>query len=197
MSDLHTRPEYAYFPESGVLSYCTVMEDGSAVEVARVGRDGVVGLRLLSGARQLSTRVTWVVSGDAFRIPADTFLKLATEDGFAGTLGAFLHALFEQIAQTSGCNRRHTILQRAVRILLLTHDRVDGDEFPITQETLASLLGVERPKMTQAAQSLHRRGLISYRRGIMRIQDRVGLLEVACECYAVIAKTFPGVPGRS
>jgi CRP-like cAMP-binding protein len=100
-------------------------------------------------------------------------------------------AIMDQMAQVAGCNRRHIIVERAARWLLMTHDRVDGDRFLLTHEFLATMLGAGRPKVTLAAQRLQAAGLITYRRGVVTIEDRHGLERAACECYRVLARSFP------
>jgi CRP-like cAMP-binding protein len=183
---------HAYFPDSGLASFVAVMEDGSMVEAASVGRDGFVGMILLHRSAHSRTRVVWQVPGAAWAIPAETFVDLAEEGRFGRTLDLFQQELLEQMAQVAGCNRRHTIVQRAARWLLMTHDRVEGDEFELTQEFLATMLGAERPKVTLAAQRLRSAGLIWYRRSIIRVLDRPGLEAASCDCYRVIAAAYPG-----
>src|SRR5439155_18129566 len=180
-------PAFAYFPEDGLGSVVAVMEDGSMVEAASVGRDGFVGASLYLGAARSTARVIWQVPGEAYRIPAEAFLDLIAEGRFGDSLAGYLQQMQDQMTQVAGCNRRHTIERRAARWLLMTHDRVSGDQFLLTHEFLATMLGAGRPKVTIAAQKLQQAGLISYRRGVVSIRDRAGLERAACECYRVIA----------
>lgn len=169
------------------------MDDGSMTEAAVIGIDGFVGAPLALGATRATTRILWQVAGEAYRIPAEQFMNLLHSGCFGGTLNIYIQELSDQMAQTAGCNRRHSISQRAARWLLMTGDRVDGGQhFVLTQEFLALMLGVGRPKVTLAAQKLQRDGLISYRRGAVTIRDRAGLESTACECYALLAGTYPG-----
>jgi CRP-like cAMP-binding protein len=185
--------DHAYFPNGGLGSVVAVMDDGSMTEAAVIGIDGFVGAPLALGAKRATTRILWQVAGEAYRIPAEQFVNLLNGGCFGGTLNTYIQELSDQMAQTAGCNRRHTISQRAARWLLMTGDRVDGGQhFTLTQEFLALMLGVGRPKVTLAAQKLQQDGLISYRRGNVTIRDRAGLESTACECYTLLAATYPG-----
>lgn len=184
--------DHAYFPNGGLGSVVAVMDDGSMTEAAVIGIDGFVGAPLALGATRATTRILWQVAGEAYRIPAEPFVTLLQAGCFGGTLNRYIQELSDQMAQTAGCNRRHTISQRAARWLLMTGDRVDGGQFTLTQEFLALMLGVGRPKVTLAAQKLQHDGLIAYRRGVVTIRDRAGLEATACECYHLLAATYPG-----
>jgi CRP-like cAMP-binding protein len=184
--------DHAYFPNGGLGSLVAVMDDGSMTEAAVIGIDGFVGMPLALGATRATTRILWQVAGEAYRIPAEQFMVLVEDGRFARTLNVYMQELSDQMAQTAGCNRRHSISQRAARWLLMTGDRVDGGQFTLTQEFLALMLGVGRPKVTLAAQKLQQDGLIAYRRGVVSIRDRAGLETTACECYALLAATYPG-----
>jgi CRP-like cAMP-binding protein len=187
-----TAPAFAYFPEDGLGSIVAVMEDGSMVEAASVGRDGFIGTSMVLGQARTTARVIWQVPGEAYRMPADAFVALMEEGRFGSSLIRFIQVEMDQMTQVAGCNRRHTIERRAARWLLMTHDRVDGDEFLLTHEFLATMLGAGRPKVTLAAQKLQQAGLIAYRRGVVTVRDRAGLESAACECYRVIASAYPG-----
>jgi len=189
------QPDFAYFPNSGLGSVVAVMADGSMTEAAVIGIDGFVGAPIALSATRTTTRILWQVAGDAYRLPADKFATLVADGRFGRTLTVYIQELSDQMAQTAGCNRRHSISQRAARWLLMTADRVDGPHFTLTQEFLALMLGVGRPKVTLAAQKLQHDGLISYRRGVVTVRDRAGLEETACECYAILAGTYPGTDG--
>jgi CRP-like cAMP-binding protein len=192
LQEAHNEAEFAYFPNDGLASIVALMADGSMTEGASVGRDGFIGSTLVLGTRHSTARVIWQVPGSAYRIPAPAFLEMNEQGIFGGRLLGFLQEALDQTTQVAACNRRHTILQRAARWLLMVHDRVDGTTFMLTQEFLATMLGVGRPKVTLAAQGLQRAGLISYRRGVVSVLDRKGLEQLACECYGVLAGTYPG-----
>ncbi len=185
--------EHVYFPESGLGSIVAVMDDGTMTEAASVGVDGFLGTTVLVGAERSSARVVWQVPGDAYRIPADEIRALLRKGTMAAVLLRFLQSLMDQMSQVAGCNRRHPLAARAARWLLMTGDRVVGPEFRLTHEFLATMLGADRPRVTLAARSLQQAGLITYHRGLVRILDRPGLVEVACECYRVLARDFPGL----
>ncbi len=143
------------------------MSDGSAVETAAVGWEGMVGLAGFLGTDRTTAQAFCQIRGDALR----------------SILNRYTHAHFTQVAQASACKRLHTMRQRCARWLLETHDRVHRDTFPLTQELLAQMLGVTRPSVTVAARTLQQAGLIRYRRGEITVLDRDGLEEAACECY--------------
>jgi CRP-like cAMP-binding protein len=185
-------PTHAYFPEDGLGSTVAVMDDGSMVEAASVGLDGFIGMPLALGIPASSARVIWQVPGSAYRIEAGAFQELIRDGRFHTVLAIYLQQIADQMTQVAGCNRRHSIARRAARWLVMTHDRVEGDRFTLTQEFLAAMLGAGRPKVTVAAQELQRAGLITYQRGVVTVTDREGLERAACECYAVLAKAFPG-----
>lgn len=192
LQEVQHEAEFAYFPNDGLASIVALMGDGSMVEGASVGRDGFIGSTLVLGVRHSTARVIWQVPGSAYRIPAAAFLEMIEQGHFGRRLHAFIQESMDQTTQVAGCNRRHSIAQRAARWLLMVHDRVDGASFTLTQELLATMLGVGRPKVTLAAQRLQRAGMISYRRGVVSVLDRLGLEKLACECYGVLAGTYPG-----
>jgi CRP-like cAMP-binding protein len=191
IQETRSHPPYAYFPEDGLGSVVAVMEDGSMVEAASVGLDGFIGASLYLGTARSTARVIWQVPGEAYRVPAGAFLELIRQGRFGTSLARYLLQMIDQMTQVAGCNRRHTIERRAARWLLMTHDRMAGDQFLLTHEFLATMLGAGRPKVTIAAQKLQTAGLISYRRGVVTIRDRAGLERAACECYRVIASAYP------
>jgi CRP-like cAMP-binding protein len=176
-----------YFPLSGVISLVAPMEDGSSVEVTTVGNEGLVGLPVFLGARSTTVRAVSQVPGRSLRMAADAFLE-AVEDHsrLRGLVERYTQALFTQLAESAGCNRLHTNEERLARWLLMSHDRVGTDHFPITQEFLTQMLGVRRATVTVSAGILQRAGLITYSRGKVRILDRQGLEAASCECYGVM-----------
>jgi CRP-like cAMP-binding protein len=182
---------HLWFPASGVMSVLSEMEDGSVVEVATVGREGMVGLPLVLDARQSAQRIFVQIPGQGLRLSAAAFARLRPRlPALERLLLRYALSLVVQVSQGSACNRLHPIEARCARWLLLTHDRVDGDAFPLTQEFLAQMLGVTRPSVSIAAGMLQKAGLIHYARGAIEILDRPGLEQASCECYAVITREF-------
>lgn len=183
--------DYAYFPNRGVISQLTVMEDGASIEVATIGNEGMMGLPILFGIAEISSRHVVQVPVNALRMSADVLREETSRDTPLRRLlllynGAFL----TQVSQAVGCNGLHSVPQRCCRWLLMTHDRVDGDDFPITHEFLAHMLGVRRSSVTEVLLPLHEDGLIRYRRGNMTVLDRQGLEAASCECYRIIEDEF-------
>ena len=180
---------YAYFPTSAIVSLHYVMESGASAESASVGNEGVVGVSLFMGGGSTSSSAVVHTAGDAFRLERQ---KLKLEFDRAGLLQRLLlrytQALMTQMAQTAVCNRHHTLEQQLCRWLLVTLDRLQGKELVMTQELVASMLGVRREGITEAAGNLQRAGFISYRRGHITVLDRSGLEHHACECYSVVKK---------
>jgi CRP-like cAMP-binding protein len=180
--------EMVLFPTDGVFSLVTVMDDGRSVEVGTVGREGFVGVPVLLEGSFTSEHMAFCqLPGEAVQIRVPDFQSLLGE---VPTLRSMLHrytlALLAQIAQASACNRLHRLEHRCARWLLMTHDRVYSDEFPLTQEFLGQMLGVPSGEVTAAQEALAAAGLISYMRGSVTVLDRPGLERQACECYDLI-----------
>lgn len=187
---------HVYFPNHGVLSMLTVLENGDLVEIATVGNEGMADLSVFLGLRVSNSRLLVQIPGDTMRMERDAFLYLVGRlDGLRIALGHFMVAMFTLVSQSAACNRLHPIEERAARWLLMTHDRVDSDSFPITHDFLASMLGVRRPSVTVAAGMLQKAGFIRYSRGRMTILDRGGLEASACECYGIVRAQFDEMPG--
>ena len=183
--------EYVYFLNYGVASMLTVMTDGSAIEVATVGNEGMVGLPVLLGADRIPGECFIQVAGSGSRMKVDAFKTHVTTDSqLYNLLQRYTQALFNQIAQSAACNRLHSIEQRMCRWLLMTADRVETDSFALTQEFLSTMLGVNRSTVSLTASILQRAGLINYVRGQMTILDRPGLEDITCECYQVVRAEF-------
>jgi CRP-like cAMP-binding protein len=175
---------HAWFPLSGVVSLLIGLKGGQRVEVATVGNEGVAGIPLLLGEDRGPLRAVCQVAGQALRMHTDSFRRsLEEHPEFAELVRRYAQAMFDQVAQTTACNRVHSVQQRMCCWLLMTHDRVGASEFQLTQEFLAQMLGVRRPSVTVAAGHLQRSGLIRYQRGRIQIADRAGLESGACECY--------------
>lgn len=177
-----------HFPLSGMLSIVTADARGSAVEIATIGREGMLGVASLFGAGPLPFEVMWQLPGRAVTMDIGVVRPLlAREPVFAAIAARFLGALLAQVGQNAGCNRMHTIEERAAKWLLLSRDRADGDTFGLTQEFFAMMLGVTRPKLSAVQATFQRAGFIVYTRGQLTILDRLGLQKQACDCYASIA----------
>ena len=181
--------QHAYFPTTAIVSLHYVMESGASAETAGVGNEGVVGISLFMGGNTTSSSAVVQTAGHAYRLERHLLMQ---EFNRAGSLQRLLlrytQALMTQMAQTAACNRHHSVEQQLCRWLLLTLDRLPSNELVMTQELVASMLGVRREGITEAAGNLQRAGCISYRRGHISVLDRSGLETRACECYAVVKK---------
>jgi len=184
-------PDHAWFPLSSVVSLVITDTDGRAVEVASVGREGVVGVSSALAGVGVNTQVIQQVRGYLARIRAER-LRQAIEEhpGVASILDRYAAALLAQVSQGMLCLRFHPVESRAARWLLATNDRVQDPEFELTQDFLAVMLGQTRPQVSIAAGALRRAGLIDYTRGRIRIVDRPALEQAACECYSAIRSEF-------
>ena len=181
--------QHAYFPTTAIVSLHYVMESGASAETAGVGNEGVVGISLFMGGDTTPSSAVVQTAGYAYRL--DSRL-LKQEFNRAGLMQRLLlrytQALIAQVTQTAVCNRHHSVEQQLCRWLLLTLDRVSSREVVMTQELVASMLGVRREGITQAAGKLQHAGVIRYRRGHISVLERAGLETRACECYAVVRK---------
>ena len=183
--------EYVYFPIDCVTSTMITMKDGRMVEVATIGKEGMDGLPLFLGAQTAPLASFCQLPGDAARMTADAFgSAVGPGDRLHDLLHRFTEATLVFAAQSSACNRLHSVEQRCSRWILHTHDRVGKDEVYLTQEFLSQMLGVRRASVTVVAGALQSEGLISYSRGRLRIRDRSGLESVSCECYGAITNEF-------
>ena len=188
--------DQVYFPTGSVLSVLAVMRDGSSVEIGTVGREGVTGAQLILGNARAPSEMICQVSGPALRISAADFMAhFETAPTFRRRVYRYTEALFNFMGQSIACNGLHSVNERCARWLLSTRDRVGRDEFHLTQECLAMMLGVRRPGVTIAAGALQQAGFISYRRGHVEIRDPAGLESAACECYQVTADWFAADAG--
>ena len=191
---------HVYFPENGVISIVKQLDDGGAVETGTVGCEGMVGLPAVLGISTASSRAFCQVPGRAVRLKADVVLAHRRRGGqFAELLMRYANATIAMLGQSVACNRAHPLEARMCRWLLMTHDRVGGDNFPMTQEFMAQMLGVRRPTVNLAGRALQRAGLIRYTRGKITVVDRKGLEEASCECYFYIRDEFArslGVIGK-
>lgn len=188
--------EYIYFPSNYVVSMLTIMENGEAVEVGTVGNEGMVGLPVFLGADKIPGQAFAQIPGDGMRMRADVFTREVTPNTpLFNLLQRYTQALFNQIAQSAACNRLHSIEERLCRWLLMTHDRVGADQFPLTQEFMGQMLGVRRAGVSVTAAILQKAGFIRYSRGKMTISDRASMEDSACECYGIVKAEFDRLLG--
>jgi CRP-like cAMP-binding protein len=189
--------EFVYFIETGVGSLVNTMANGQAAEVGTIGNEGLVGVPLVLGDDRAPTSVYVQVPGAGLRMEASIFKKaLARSATMQVVMLRYVHALFNQVAQSAACNHFHSLEQRCCRWLLMTRDRMRSDEFLLTQEFLAMMLGVQRAGVSIAAGGLQRAGLITYKRGNVSILDRAGLKKLSCECYEVSKREFDRLLGN-
>ncbi len=180
---------YAYFPTTAIVSLHYVTASGASAETAGVGNEGVVGVALFMGGETTSSSAVVQTAGHAYRLEARLLKQEFNRAGFMQRLLLrYAQALMTQMSQTAACNQHHTLEQRLCRWLLLTLDRVSSQELVMTQELVASMLGVRREGITEAAGNLQRSGFIQYRRGHISVVKRAGLEAATCECYAVVKK---------
>jgi CRP-like cAMP-binding protein len=180
---------YVYFPTNSIVSLLYVMENGASAEMAVTGNEGLVGIALFMGGETTPSRAVVQSAGHAYRLKAAT-LKNEFEHGGAlqHLLLRYTQALITQMAQTAVCNRHHSVEQQLARWLLLSLDRLPGNELRMTQELIANMLGVRREGVTEAAGKLQEAGLIHYSRGHITVIDRPKLETQVCECYAVVKR---------
>ena len=183
--------ERAYFPEEGIISSVCVFHNGTKAEVATVGPEGFVGVVAALGGRHALARQIVQVPGTALSLEADVFRRLLDEEpALRSVVFAYAQAHIAQALQYVACNSMHNVEERCARWLLMCHDRMTSDDFPLTQEFLAEMLGVHRPTVSVAAKSLQRAGLIHYIRGHVTVLDREGLEAASCECYGMLRFQF-------
>ncbi len=183
--------KHAYFPRGGVLSLLTVLENGSAIETANIGREGAFGLFAAMYSRVSFNRCLVQLQGDMIRCPIQVLQsEFNRSDHTRDLFVSYSETLLSQVQQTVACNALHTTEERICRWLLMMEDRAEGRSLPYTHEFLSEMLGINRKSVTLAALSLQRAGLIRYHRGKIDILDRRGLEKVACECYAIVRTRF-------
>ena len=180
-----------YFFHDSIASQVAVMADGGVAEMATIGREGVLDLVTLLGGGEAFGRFTVQLPGSASRIPVNRLIEVCqTNPNVERMLLRFTQASLHQALQLVACNALHPVEARCCRWILMTHDRVDRANFPLTHEFLAQMLGVHRPTVSVVARTLQTAGLIATRRGAITVTDRAGLEESACECYGVIRRAF-------
>jgi len=180
------RMEHVYFPTTAIISLLYVMEDGASAEIAVVGNEGVVGVSLFMGGESTTSRAVVQSGGQGFRVTARAIKDEFKRAPVLHLLLRYTQALLTQMAQTAVCNRHHSLDQQLCRWLLLSLDRLHGNELSMTQELIANMLGVRREGVTAGALKLQKAGLIKYSRGRIKVLDRRGLEQRTCECYAVV-----------
>jgi len=181
--------QHAYFPATSIVSLHYVTESGASTEIAGVGNEGMVGIALFMGGDTTPSSAVVQTAGAAYRLDRHIFMReLERLGGLRALMLRYTQALITQMAQTAVCNRRHSVEQQLCRWLLMTLDRVPSGRLVMTQELVASMLGVRREGITEAAGALQDAGLISYRRGHISVLGREGLEKRSCECYGVVKK---------
>ena len=194
-AEILVEPDHEYshvvFPDHAVASSLTLLRDGSTVEAASIGQEGMCGLSVFLGGPS-PTQMIIQVSDGGWRMKAVDFRRHLVElPGLRQLMGLYANAYVGQVSQSAACNARHVAEERCARWLLATDDRTGRiGEFDLTQDFLANMLGVQRPTVTIAVGILQHAGFIRYRRGHVSIIDRVGLEAVSCECYSVAARRF-------
>ena len=185
-----TTLSHVYFPTTAIVSLLYVMENGASAEIAVVGNEGIVGISLFMGGESTTSRAVVQSAGHGFRLKAQLIKEEFNRAPVLHLLLRYTQALITQMAQTAVCNRHHSLDQQLCRWLLLSLDRLQGNELVMTQELIANMLGVRREGVTEGALKLQRAGLISYARGRISVLDRPGLERRSCECYGVVKKEY-------
>jgi CRP-like cAMP-binding protein len=186
---------HVFFPLNGVVSL-VIMDAGFTLEVGVIGNEGMVGTPVFLGSDRSPTKAIAQIPGAALRMEAEVFQREMRRLGpLHGLVQRYTQSMINQISQSIVCNRRHSVEKRMCRWLLMSHNRVEADEFPLTHEFLAQMLGVCRPTVTAVAGTLQKAELITYHRGKITVLDRKGLEAASCECYQVVAKELDRLLG--
>ncbi len=182
---------HVYFPATAIVSLLYVMENGASAEIAVVGNEGLLGISLFMGGESTSSRAVVQSAGHGWRLPAVAMKEEFNRGGpVLHLLLRYTQALITQMSQTAVCNRHHTLDQQLCRWLLLSLDRLQGNQLVMTQARIANMLGVRREGVTEGALKLQQAGLIRYARGRITVMNRPGLEQRTCECYAVVKKEY-------
>ncbi len=182
---------HVVFPTTAIVSLLYVMENGASAEIAVVGHEGVVGISLFMGGESTPSRGVVQSAGEGWRLRASAIKEeFNRSHPVMHLLLRYTQALITQMAQTAVCNRHHSLDQQLCRWLLLSLDRLPGNDLVMTQELIANMLGVRREGVTEAALKLQKLGLIRYARGRISVLDRPGLATRTCECYEVVKKEY-------
>ncbi len=188
--------QHVYFPTTAILSLLYVMEDGASTEIAGIGNEGMLGVAVIMGGNTMPNRAMVLCPGSAYRLKSRLLMNEFNRAGGRCTgalqqvLLRYTQALIMQMSQTAACNRHHSMEQQLCRWLLTCLDRSPSNELSLTQEMIASVLGVRREGITEVAGKLQHAGLIHYRRGHITVLDRAGLEKRACECYQTVKTEF-------
>lgn len=186
-----TKMSHVIFPSSAIVSLLYALENGSSAEIAVVGNEGVVGISIFMGGESTSSRAVVQSAGVGYKIKSSMLLDEFNRGGpIMHLLLRYTQALITQMSQTAVCNRHHSLDQQLCRWLLLSADRLTGNELIMTQELIANMLGVRREGVTEAALKIQKAGLIQYARGHITILDRHGLERSTCECYQVVKTEY-------
>ena len=183
-------PAHVYFPTTAIVSLLYVMENGASAEIAVVGNEGLVGVSLFMGGESTPSRAVVQSAGQGFRLASPTIKEEFSRAPVLHLLLRYTQALITQMSQTAVCNRHHSLDQQLCRRLLLSLDRLPGNELVMTQELIANMLGVRREGVTEGATKLQKAGLIKYARGRITVLDRAGLERSTCECYDVVKREY-------
>ena len=187
LMDADTSLDHVFFPDSGVISVLAVYEDGRAIEMATIGREGFTGVQAVLGAKTSSARFYVQIPGSAAKISRTALMQaVRSMPSFRNLTHAYIQAFLEQVLVSVACNGAHSLKQRLARWLLMMRDRSDEDTLLVTQNLLAVMLGVQRPTITNSVRELKRAGLIEHARQQVTILDRQGLTEASCECYQLV-----------
>jgi CRP-like cAMP-binding protein len=181
---------HVVFPTTAIVSLLYVMENGASAEIAVVGNEGVVGISLFMGGESTPSRAVVQSAGQAYRLSSAAIKEEFKRLPVLHLMLRYTQALITQMSQTAVCNRHHSLDEQLCRWLLLSLDRLDGNELRMTQELIANMLGVRREGVTESALNLQKAGLIRYARGHISVLDRPGLERRTCECYAVVRKEY-------
>lgn len=189
------RPRAVYFPETAVIARVAHLNDGQTLEVGLIGSDGMAGICVLPGAVMTYDGAVQV-AGTAIQVPAAAMVEELRQPGPAHQLlGKYAWTVLGDSIQTAACNNFHPVGERCCRWLLMMNDVIGRDDFPITQDVLAQMLGVRRATITRAAQALHRAGVIDYRHGRLTVRNRRALEAASCECYRIMRDTHHDLLG--
>jgi CRP-like cAMP-binding protein len=187
---------HVFFPLHGVVSLVILMDGDVSLEVGTIGNEGIVGTPVFLGSDSSPTRAISQIPGEALRMETKVFQEeMKRSRPLYGLVQRYTQAMINQISQSIVCNHRHSVQKRMCRWLLMSHDRVGTDEFQLTQEFLAQMLGVRRPTVSAVAGILQKEGLLTYHRGMMTILDRKGLEAASCECYQVVREELDRLLG--
>jgi len=189
--------DYVYFPTEGMISVTSFTEDGRSVEIGTVGKEGMAGIDVILGVDTTPHESMVQVPGEGFRMKTEALRREFKQCGVLhDMLLRYTHAFLVQVSQTSVCNRLHSVDDKLATWLMITRDRVQSDYLHLTQEFIATMLGVNRPTVTTAAYKLQGEGFIEYRRGKINIINPKGLEAVACACYQTVKQEYTSYIGN-